>query len=772
MAALDTTFEVAKRPFLDIATDISGSLVYLDAGAGEVAHTSLGLSFLLGLGAGNVCELERASPEDATLLSLSGLSASGSTEGSDPPSYGRPPALTLSIFVTQLLTDLHPHIVKAILAHGPAVSRVQIFSSVTEHAHACQASTVLGVEAFAEYSSMLKQDLKGSSFPVAQLSIMVRNFPMHMCALDHASFVLPVASAAATMAKSGGCAAGLSTADPGNTEEDGEGAAGGLSLLAHALGGVAVQLGAKIEAYSVGPVSQQLAAEVSSLPLPSPPDLPGRPTPSLAMILVDRSLDLASPSMHMDHPLDQILNALPRSRPSQPARSPAAGRVEWRPLDMRVDLPSFMPSHAPGGRAAGGQLMGLELLNPSDRACIQRIEQLVNRKPKDALLLLRKWAKDALRQEKLSPSVRSKAGAVTAAELRGLTEDLLGHKGSALRQSGVVAVCQAAAQALTGQVSERWEAAGSLERQACMMLTQAQDVAGLHQALLDALGNAKEGKGLLCISDILSVLVLVYSLWPDADPSNALLSSFGESAPPPATSTGPFSPKEETALRAGLLSAIGACVKKGGPQQVEAQLDCLPAAMKQRVLQAVSVMSSEGSSSAAAKDASASLKREVVGLLDNLFKRLHYVAQARCQLRDLRRISSSDIFADSPATLKPLLRQLVGRMLQQVEVKDVVQPSTSGALTGLITKGLGRFGLGAGLLSAARPKQPWEHSAVLVFVVGGISCAEIREVQAELEEYYSEVSGGGGGEARAKLQVLLGGTALVSPLDVSMQLLA
>jgi hypothetical protein len=40
--------EAVKRPFLDIAVDIAGALVYLDAGAGEVAHLSLGASFLLG----------------------------------------------------------------------------------------------------------------------------------------------------------------------------------------------------------------------------------------------------------------------------------------------------------------------------------------------------------------------------------------------------------------------------------------------------------------------------------------------------------------------------------------------------------------------------------------------------------------------------------------------------------------------------------------------------------------------------------------------------
>ena len=41
--------DAARRPFVDVAQEyISGSLVYLDQGAGEVAHSSLGLPFLLG----------------------------------------------------------------------------------------------------------------------------------------------------------------------------------------------------------------------------------------------------------------------------------------------------------------------------------------------------------------------------------------------------------------------------------------------------------------------------------------------------------------------------------------------------------------------------------------------------------------------------------------------------------------------------------------------------------------------------------------------------
>lgn len=45
---VDSLIDAARQPFLDLAADIHGSLVYLDAGAAEVAELTLGPVFLLG----------------------------------------------------------------------------------------------------------------------------------------------------------------------------------------------------------------------------------------------------------------------------------------------------------------------------------------------------------------------------------------------------------------------------------------------------------------------------------------------------------------------------------------------------------------------------------------------------------------------------------------------------------------------------------------------------------------------------------------------------
>uniref|UniRef100_A0A7S0S616 Uncharacterized protein n=1 Tax=Chlamydomonas leiostraca TaxID=1034604 RepID=A0A7S0S616_9CHLO len=135
-----------------------------------------------------------------------------------------------------------------------------------------------------------------------------------------------------------------------------------------------------------------------------------------------------------------------------------------------------------------------------------------------------------------------------------------------------------------------------------------------------------------------------------------------------------------------------------------------------------------------------------------------------------------------------MVRQLVRCALapQADLVPDLVQArseSLAGMLTGGI-KGLGRFGLPTGLLGAMagavagassgpRPMRPAECDVVLVFVVGGISCAELREARQELETLHGMQTAEDDSNAQAVRvpQLILGGTSLLSPVDVVRSLL-
>jgi hypothetical protein len=136
--------------------------------------------------------------------------------------------------------------------------------------------------------------------------------------------------------------AGFSPAE-GLADDDSDtgaiGASGGLSLLSHALADLSRVLGAKLEPFAIGPASTAIAKELATLPqagsrsglgqqqqgLDSSSDSPraesgaaaaaatgGGGAGGIGLVLIDRSLDLATPCMHSEHVLDVVLSCLER----------------------------------------------------------------------------------------------------------------------------------------------------------------------------------------------------------------------------------------------------------------------------------------------------------------------------------------------------------------------------------------------------------------------------------------------------------------------------
>ncbi len=76
--------------------------------------------------------------------------------------------------------------------------------------------------------------------------------------------------------------------------------------------------------------------------------------------------------------------------------------------------------------------------------------------------------------------------------------------------------------------------------------------------------------------------------------------------------------------------------------------------------------------------------------------------------------------------------------------------------SGLLKSGLGRLGIGQ---SAALPAQ---HSTIIIFVLGGISMADVRAVR---QEVLNQASSGGPLEAKQAPAVYVGGTHLLTAQD-------
>lgn len=182
-------------------------------------------------------------------------------------------------------------------------------------------------------------------FPYASLECLL-SLPL----LSQLSFSQPSTSLLAlALDRAGGVAAGFGPAEP-PSEVDGQGSSGGMSLLAHSLAAVAGQMGHRLETYALGPVSTQLAAEVASLPIPFGVDAGSKSTPTLGLILVDRSLDLVSPCLHGEHLMDLVIGGGARRQATTGARRQATGgpgargpeaHVGWRCVLLSVECLYF-----------------------------------------------------------------------------------------------------------------------------------------------------------------------------------------------------------------------------------------------------------------------------------------------------------------------------------------------------------------------------------------------------------------------------------------------
>lgn len=807
MSGADSVIDASRKPFLDVATDISGSLVYLDAGAAEVTQLSLGPAFLLGLGATNVCDLERCQPDDALLPLLA---------------CGQAPT-SLVVFTTQLLTETHQHVVHLLMVH-PHVQRCLLFCSVSELAHAQldPAISPLGVEAYSDYVAALRQDVAAAraaaGLPVPredQLQLAVRHLPLHMVAIDSHTFVLPAAGAVASKAVAGGRAAGFGSADapPDHGADEGAvGGSGGLSLLPHCLADLSRVLGAKLEPFAIGPVSSSIARELAALPQQGhrpggAADLAGPDSSSTAaaagagaaaaaasgsigLVLIDRCLDLATPCMHAEHVLDAVFASLPRADAVVPAAAAAAGsgaagqapRAVLRPADLRVDIPRLAPlapltppqlppgnpqptasanqqqpqqqqgsgsssepaAAAPAGLAPLCCPLGLSLFHPADRRWLGWLQQLWPKRGKDALLLLRKWLKEALRQERITPGQRSRLSSVVSpAELAGLAQCLMASPEVFLRHTPIVGLALAAAAALATEPPvpsvactwPAWERLGALERQLLLALPEGSEGAGMLQPMLvEAITSCQQGR--LQLGHVLQLLVVVYSLSGDRMP------------PAP-----PLYSADEAQLKEALADAMLAAAAAGDAQQQWlVQLECLPAA--QHVLHQA-VQSGQLSADPAG------VRGQLLLVLHDAFQRLRWLAAARGKLRDVRRLMQVDADTGAASACTPLVRQVLTKILLRADNRDLQQPESASLVAGLLSKGLGRLGMFGGMAGPARASIS-DYQTVLLFVVGGISAAEVREVRAELEEHvYGH-----------KPLVLLGGTSLLSAGDAARLLLS
>ncbi|PRW45607.1 sec1 family domain-containing MIP3 [Chlorella sorokiniana] len=458
-----------------------------------------------------------------------------------------------------------------------------------------------------------------------------------------------------------------------------------------------------------------------------------------------------------------------------------------------------------GGRGPSSLLPG-SLRHPDDPQAERWLEFLLSRKGRDAPMFLRKWLREAARKENVPQARSFKPGSISAAELRALADSLRRQSPAAAhRHTALLQLAEAAAAALEGPHAERWEALQREQRQLLFDCTESADAAASQLVDLCALvarssssGNEGSGGGsnssrhaadravpLLGLDDLVLLVLAAYCLLPDFLPWFATGSGTGG---------GPFSPQQEQQLEAALVSAVmagGGLAGSSGSASSSTAWPLAHLAARAAAARASSAADEPGSGSghssggsdgsqaeaeAAAAAELRSLQLEARDAVQSLLGRMRELAAFRRSLltaqqgQQLGRLAV--VGEDGSPRPTPLLRQLVECILRDEPLPDLHAGATS--LSGLLRSGLGRLGVKAG------PK-PSDRSTVIVFVLGGVSLAELHEIQQAVDERAarasSQIDGGGSssgpqGASQAPPRIIVGGTALLQPRDLCPQLFA
>ncbi|DBA83451.1 TPA: hypothetical protein ACH3X2_006387 [Trebouxia sp. C0005] len=388
------------------------------------------------------------------------------------------------------------------------------------------------------------------------------------------------------------------------------------------------------------------------------------------------------------------------------------------------------------------------------------LQFLLGRQPKDALLYLRKWLKEAAKKENVQPkNARCKLTdkAAIAEEVKGWADALMTKPDVMLRHRGIIQLACAAVHASTGESFANWAALESQEQQ---LLQHALDgTEGLANAVIDIFrGLSRKPTTHQELQDALLLMCMAYCLAANhAQAQQEHAPSHGDS---------PWFSDQESAIQEALIHAL-LHVDHSSLTQLT-WLEDLPHRIQQHQLrqQQLSPADSdyqegeerqEGWDEEDLQDHGSSLYRERQQLKaalqqtsERMLVQLRSAAALQARVQDrMQKSGEAHEEAGGEAEKLPLLRHVTRQVLKRQTIPGLHHATAS--LRGLFKSGLGRFGL-------QKQPHPADHSVVILFVVGGVSMLELREVHLEVDSQQ-----GLGGKLP---HILAGGTVLLRPRDL------
>ena len=438
----------------------AGCLCYIDDGAAACLGKLGGLKMLVAaLGAyhcGRLSDRENIHENDGRLLEdviflehqqtkTSSAEANRSSAIATANS-GEPCAKDIVILCTGMLcTRLYDDIEHVINTHcrrqknvTSLILRVHVLSNVPEEVYARVPSSELGEAAYSEFRSMLLRHKHGDDKISVQLD--VSYFPLPMRLMSDTVFTLP-SDVGRSLGGKGAFSKGLPPADADQELDDDDALTPeGIVIEAAALSALGSELGVKLEPFALGPASRAIGRIITDMP-PTPLSMMSMKGASgaAALVLVDRTLDVATPCCHSDSIFDRLQHAGSVLRASGNAEVPSTDDARVSTSLYSIDM-----------NDEDSRLWASFLTSPA----------------RDAMLELRAALRKALHAENISTqsAARSRSSVhALAAEVKDLANELSQHSTACCyRHRSLLAVANAAVHGIE-ETGEVWDAFSNAE---------------------------------------------------------------------------------------------------------------------------------------------------------------------------------------------------------------------------------------------------------------------------------------------------------------------
>lgn len=450
---------------------------------------------------------------------------------------------------------------------------------------------------------------------------------------------------------------------------------GKVMMNAHMISSVSRILDVQPEAFCLGALSERVARALSFIPAHDSSS--GK---RAAFCIVDRALDTMSPSVHSDYFIQRMM-------------------VHNYECQSTTDMP-----------------VRDSVFHPADVGSTAYLEFLMSKTNKEAMLFLRKWLKEAIRESNMKFNGRLKPGAPSVEDLEALSTVLLSDSSARTKYASLLQIVNLACKCVKSD--KRWEESKKLEEISRLSAEDGPD--SLCSFILDELAAACRG-----ISESHSIFNSVKHL---------LIGSYCMKINPYLQGNQSFSMAQRASMAQGLAEVSERCMhmwqERGTlANSIEKEMPWISKKMRDEIV------SLHG-------DVSTIPLQEICS----------DVVETICNVPSQYQSGTGDPPGPHEQTL---VIKFIEDILADRNITAMKHIGTS--IAGLLKSGLGRIGL--------QQHNPGEYEMIVIFILGGISINEISQTRAYIDQSIAQMQS----EGRHLPQIILGASSILTTPEVTLQ---